>query len=183
MVPTPAERQGQILAWLRDAPLLRIDHLAERLHVSTMTIHRDLDTLTAMGLVEKVYGGVRLPDPYRNTTDICHMCEGPVKPRLHFVITTSADQTVRACCAHCGLLLLNVIPDIASALLKDFLYGKIINVRQAYFLIGSRVAPCCEPGVLAFANQDDAQDFQRAFGGEVMDFERAYHHLTEIHQC
>lgn len=183
MVATPTERQEKILSWLQDAPMLRIEHLSEQLQVSTMTVHRDLDILVERGLVEKVHGGVRLPPPHLSAIDRCQMCAQPVKPRLHFSITSSNGQTMLACCAHCGLLLLNMTSDIASVLLKDFLYGRIINARQAQFLIGSRVAPCCEPGVLAFSSQEDAQDFQRAFGGIVMDFEQAYHHLIEIHHC
>jgi hypothetical protein len=180
---TPAERHEQILTWLREDQLLRIDELAARLAVSNMTIHRDLDVLAEQGLVEKVHGGVRLPDPYTVPTETCRLCDMPVKTRLHFVITTKEGQTIRACCPHCGLLLLDSYPDVASALLKDFIYGKIVNVRQASFVVESRIAVCCEPSVLAFANTTDATDFQHGFGGRVMDFVQIRRHLSDAHEC
>ena len=181
MSSIPEQRREQILQWLREDQLLRIDDLAQRLDVSNMTIHRDLDTLVEMGLVEKVHGAVRLPDPYKMTTDTCHMCEMPVTPRLQFVVTTEDAQTIRACCPHCGLLMLNMKTDVTVALLKDFIYGKIINVHQAYFVLGSRVSICCEPSVLAFASETDAKDFQQGFGGEVLDFTSTRHKLSHSH--
>lgn len=181
MAYSPAERHEEILQWLKEDHLLRIDELAARLDVSNMTVHRDLDKLSEQGLVEKVRGGVRLPDPHVVTIETCHFCEMPVKKRLHFVVTTSDDQTLHACCPHCGLLLLDMKPDSISALLRDFIYGRIINVRQAHFVIGSRIAICCEPSVLAFASETDATDFQRGYGGEVMDFERARRYLPHTH--
>lgn len=177
---TPTERREQIMSWLREDHLMRIDELAERLAVSTMTIHRDLDVLAEAGQVEKVHGGARLPDPYRVTTDTCRLCGTAVKARLHFVITTIANQNYPACCPHCGLLLLDTVQDVLSALLKDFIYGKIVNVKQAYFVLESRISICCEPSVLAFASERDARDFQKGFGGQVMNFAdtRAYLKVT-----
>jgi DNA-binding Lrp family transcriptional regulator len=179
----PQERQEQILQWLREDRLLRIDELSQRLDVSYMTIHRDLDALVEMELVEKVHGGVRLLDPYRLTTDVCHLCQMPVQPRLRFVMTTPDGDSLRACCAHCGLLLLNTHAQFASALLRDFLHGKIINVLQAYFVVESRITTCCKPGVLAFADEIDAHDFQRGFGGEVMTYTQVREHLVHGHHC
>jgi len=181
MTSIPEQRREQILTWLKDDQLLRIDDLTQRLDVSHMTVHRDLDALVEMGLVEKVHGAVRLPDPYKITTDTCHLCEMPVKPRLQFVITTQAGQTLRACCPHCGMMLLALQSDVAMALLRDFIYGRVVNVRQAYFVVESRVALCCEPSVIAFATKLDARNFQRGFGGEVLDFEQTRHQLKEAH--
>lgn len=181
MSTIPEQRRDQILIWLRADHLLRIDELAQRLDVSNMTIHRDLDTLMAAGLVEKVHGAVRLPNAYKVTTDVCHLCEMPVKPRLQFMITTQSGQTLRACCAHCGVLLLDIHTDVATVLLRDFLYGRMINAHQAHFVLRSRISVCCEPSVLAFATLEDAQDFERGFGGEVLSFAEIRHKLDESH--
>lgn len=183
MTSIPERRREQILTWLKDDQLLRIDDLAQRLDVSHMTVHRDLDMLAEMGLVEKVHGAVRLPDPHKITTDTCHLCEMPVKPRLQFVITTSSGQTLRACCPHCGMMLLGLQPDVTIALLRDFIYGRVVNVLQAYFVIKSRVALCCEPSVIAFATEDDARDFQSGFGGEVLNFTETCQILKQSHHC
>jgi DNA-binding transcriptional ArsR family regulator len=181
MVDLPAKRRDQILEWLREDSPLRIDVLAERLDVSIMTVHRDLNALAEMGLVEKVHGGVQLPDPHTVTAATCGMCHMRVKPRLHFVITTAARETERACCPHCGLLLLAREAQDATALLRDFIYGHIVNVRQAYFVVESRIAICCKPSVLAFANEEDARSFRRGFGGRVMDFAAATRYLADTH--
>ena len=177
----PEQRREQIIQWLREDQVLRVDELAQRLAVSNMTIHRDLDALVEMNLVEKVHGGVRLPDPQITTTKACHLCGMPLKSRLQFVITTQDGTTIRACCPHCGFLLFTMTPQVSMALVQDFIYGRIINVRQAYFVLGSRVSLCCEPGLLAFGSQADANDFQRGFGGETLDFDTALRQLTDAH--
>ncbi len=179
---TPTERREQMMVWLREDHLIRIDDLARRLNVSQMTVHRDLDALVETGQVEKVHGAARLPDPNRVTAETCRLCGMPTPTRFHFVITTLDNQTLTACCAHCGFLLLDTLPNVLSTLLKDFIYSKIINARQAYFVLESRISICCEPSVLAFASETDARDFQKGFGGQVMDFEKTRAYLHKAHQ-
>ena len=177
----PSERRGQILAWLKEDQVLRVDDLAARLDVSNMTVHRDLNALAEMGLVEKVHGGARLPDPHLITTEACTMCGMPIKTRMQFVVTTEDNKTIRACCPHCGLLMVSARQDIATALLRDFIYGRIINVRQAYYVVESRISICCQPSVLAFASEADASDFQKGFGGQVLGFDQTQHYLANSH--
>jgi DeoR/GlpR family transcriptional regulator of sugar metabolism len=51
------QRQERILEALRASGGVRVSDLTEQLHVSYMTIRRDLDALAERGLVEKVHGG------------------------------------------------------------------------------------------------------------------------------
>ncbi len=183
MTSVPEQRRTRILEWLKGETLLRIDELAQRLDVSLMTVHRDLDTLAEMGLVEKVHGAVRLPNAHKVTTDACYLCGQPIKPRLKFVVTTQDGQTLHACCAHCGIMLLTMRSDVTMALLRDFIYDKVVNARQAYFVVQSRISLCCEPSVIAFANERDARDFQTGFGGNVLDFTEALRSLQDAHHC
>ncbi|MDA0243739.1 MAG: DeoR family transcriptional regulator [Chloroflexi bacterium] len=181
MTNTPAERREKILGWLKDENLMRIDVLAERLRVSAMTVHRDVIALAEEGLVERVHGGVQRPSSNSVMLEVCSLCQMPVRPRLQFSLTTKANEQLRTCCAHCGLLLLAGRDDIETALLREFIYGRMINALQAYFVIGSRISLCCEPSVLAFSSQEDAADFQRGFGGRVLDFWEASQHLSDTH--
>jgi DeoR/GlpR family transcriptional regulator of sugar metabolism len=52
-------RRAQIVDLVQAQGFQRIDELAERLSVSAMTIHRDLDDLVEQGLVRKVRGGAQ----------------------------------------------------------------------------------------------------------------------------
>ena len=51
------KRQGAIIAELRASPAIRIVELAHEHDVSTETIRRDLDELSAAGLINRTYGG------------------------------------------------------------------------------------------------------------------------------
>ncbi|MBY8974800.1 DeoR/GlpR transcriptional regulator [Rhodobacteraceae bacterium NNCM2] len=50
-------RHRRILAELELKPSLRVSELADRLAVSQETVRRDLDAMTAEGLVDRTYGG------------------------------------------------------------------------------------------------------------------------------
>ena len=50
-------RQGRILDAVREHGTVRVVDLSHSLDVSEMTVRRDLETLAAQGLVEKVHGG------------------------------------------------------------------------------------------------------------------------------
>lgn len=59
------QRQALILQELTAAGAVRVSDLVRRLGVSDMTIRRDLDSLAARGLIDKVHGGATLPEPVR----------------------------------------------------------------------------------------------------------------------
>lgn len=52
-----AHRRSEIVAFVRSRGVARIDEMADRFGVSTMTIHRDLDHLDAQGMLRKVRSG------------------------------------------------------------------------------------------------------------------------------
>jgi DeoR/GlpR family transcriptional regulator of sugar metabolism len=55
------QRQKLILTEIRRLGAVRVSDLTELLAVSEMTVRRDLDSLAAAGLVEKVHGGATAP--------------------------------------------------------------------------------------------------------------------------
>jgi DNA-binding Lrp family transcriptional regulator len=177
MIPTA--RQSQVVQWLGEQQSLTIEELAERLGVSVMTVHRDLDALAREGLVVKVHGGVTLAER-RSQLDAqsCALCHMGVQSRTAFVIQAENGDRVSACCPHCGVLLLHDTPSAVSVLAKDFLYGRTINAAQAFYLVDSSVSACCVPSVLCFASHNDAERFQTGFAGTIMDFAGLKLHLS-----
>ena len=71
-------------------------------------------------------------------------------------------------------------PKVATALASDYLYGRMVNVRQATFLLGSSVDLCCAPSVLCFASETDARRFQLGFGGQLYTLEQATAQLNTL---
>ena len=182
MTDFPRQRQEQILDWLQTQGFATVEALASRLGVSTMTVHRDLDRLAKTGAVQKVYGGVELAKPaLQPQPPTCSLCHIEVPTRTTFVAQTESGEQFQACCAHCGLLLLAENPHVTSALARDFIYGRMVNVAQAVYVIESRVHLCCVPSVLCFISREDAESFQQGFGGQVMSFEEARNHMSHHH--
>jgi DeoR family transcriptional regulator, copper-sensing transcriptional repressor len=174
------DRQGKILDWLQTHPSAAIEEIRAQFAISTATAYRDARALVQTGLALKTSGGVRLaPPPDSPPSDgKCLFCGAPVNERAPFVFQLQDGSQRRACCPHCGLMSLNH-PKIVTALASDFLYGRMVNARQATFLFGSSVHLCCAPSVLCFASEGDARRFQTGFGGQVFSLEQA---VAELHQ-
>ena len=188
MSQLPKDRQRQILQWLREQGTLSIDDLAGRLNVSAMTIHRDLNELAQAGHVEKVHGGVTLAQRTSRTSEAAHecsLCGMLVNARTTFLIQRDQEQ-LYACCPHCGFLMLDDLAEVTTALVRDFIYGRMVNALQATYLIESDIHLCCLPSTLAFASYEDAERVQRGFNGSIASFAetrqflRSQHH-THLH--
>lgn len=176
-------RQARIIQWLQESQALGIKELAARLDVSEMTVHRDLNQLAQAGHVEKVRGGARLADaPAREgAASRCTLCGMRVQQRTLMTIQLQDGAQLQACCPHCGILLLQRHADVAVALARDFLYGRITNALQAYYVVESDVQLCCLPSTICFASRTDAERFQRGFGGQVMTYSDVLAHHSQQH--
>lgn len=184
MTQLASERQAKIIELLRLHGTVETNALAEELQVSTMTIHRDLNKLADAGIINKVHGGATLFNPVEMPTspDLCPMCNKVVKERTAFIMHASNGKQIRACCAHCGLVLLETMPDVKSILTTDFLYGTIVSISQTTFLMHSNITVCCSPTILTFDKPEDAIRFQRGFGGTLADFETARQFIQDSMQ-
>lgn len=175
MSPLSIDRQSQILELLRKHSSLKIDQIAKEMDVSAMTVHRDLKKLDEGGLVHKVHGGATIREIIEQPKAIetCDLCGAPLSGRSTVIIRLTDNKQLKGCCPHCGLELMESYKNISSTVIIDFLFGQVINIKKATFLIESDLKTCCSPTILAFASPNDAIRFQRGFGGRLADFETA----------
>ncbi|MDQ7031037.1 MAG: DeoR family transcriptional regulator [Ardenticatenia bacterium] len=168
----PAERRRRILERLAQRGRVTVAELSRELHVSPMTVHRDLNTLAARGMLRKVRGGA-VPATVHDPHD-CPMCAHMPDGRTGMTLHLRGGETWRTCCAHCGLWSLTIHgEEIVAAVVPDFLTGRTVNAHQATYLVGPDVELCCVPTVLAFESPRDAARFQQGFGGQVATWEQA----------
>ncbi len=168
------DRQNQIIELLTERGSVQVEDLVNLLGVSKMTVHRDLDALEAEGRLRKVHGGAALADTAQSNE--CSFCHGTIPPDSRSKVTMHmADGTHHhACCPHCGLLELPSLGNtVASVLVTDFLYGRVVNARSATYVVNPGLSICCAPTTLAFQAQSDAERFQQGFGGQVLNLTRA----------
>jgi hypothetical protein len=178
---TLTDRQQSIFEQLQTRKSISIEDIEKDFSVSIATVYRDINLLVEAGLAVKTIGGIKLARPIEQLKPMenCFFCGGTVQNRSAFVIQMEDGSQNRACCPHCGLLALKR-PGAQSAFSNDFLYGKLVNARQAFFVFGSRISLCCEPSVLCFATEEDAYSFQLGFGGEILDLPQALARMQDL---
>jgi DeoR family transcriptional regulator, copper-sensing transcriptional repressor len=175
-VKTMTERQRYILDRLEKQGTVAISDLKAQLGVSSMTVHRDIDRLATAGLLRKLRGEVSLPD--RSITPpgragSCALCGGALSDHNMVLVSDDTGERRQACCAHCGLRLLQRSLPGTTALTVDFITHRIVDARQAVYVVESGVTLCCSPGILAFSSPEAAEGFRRGFGGARIDFDQA----------
>jgi hypothetical protein len=176
------DRQQQIHEWLQSQRTISIEEIQERFGVSAPTAYRDARALIENSLALKTNRGVKLPPsietPVRQDNK-CSFCGGEINPRTMFIFQMQDGSQRSACCPHCGMMALGQ-SGVTAALASDFLYGRMVNARQASFLLESSVSLCCEPSVLCFASEDEAQHFQQGFGGKIYTLEQAAQRVNQL---
>ncbi len=174
------ERQHRIIELLSERGAVQVDDLVKLLGVSKMTVHRDLDALEADGRLRKVHGGAALADA--TPAGECTFCHGtiPADSRSKVTLHLTDGTQHQACCPHCGLLALPSLGNtVASVLVTDFLYGRVVNARLAAYVVNPGLDICCSPTTLAFQSPADAERFQRGFGGQVLTLSKAIEVLRD----
>ncbi|MDQ1536243.1 MAG: hypothetical protein QOE58_636 [Actinomycetota bacterium] len=56
---TPPARRSELVRYVEEHHVAKVDELAGRFRVSSMTVHRDLDSLVRDGVLERIRGGAR----------------------------------------------------------------------------------------------------------------------------
>jgi DeoR family transcriptional regulator, copper-sensing transcriptional repressor len=175
-----SDRQSQLYEWLEATKQLQLTDIQDRFNISVSTAYREIRVLLEAGLVIKTKRGIRISPALsgKQSYEQCCHCGGMLNDRVSFIIQLIDGGSRSTCCAHCGLMSLNQ-PNIQSALTSDFLYGRMINVVQGYYILKSSVSLCCEPSVLSFATENDALRFQTGFGGIACNLDQAILRLNK----
>ncbi|MFN7065692.1 MAG: DeoR family transcriptional regulator [Aquificaceae bacterium] len=179
------ERKEQIVELIAQG-YRNVKTLAQHFGVSLMTIYRDVRELEKEGRIVRKHGELLLREEVGEIIEekipFCAYCTKPVERRLEVVYRLKRGKSLRACCAHCGLLLYKGVKeeDIESCMTWDFISGKPLSCFSAWYVVGSSALPCCSPSAIAFASQEEAQKFAKGFGGAVLDFERAMEGVEKL---
>ncbi|WP_457641706.1 DeoR family transcriptional regulator [Persephonella sp.] len=175
-------RKEKILEILKEKREVTVKELSNIFNVSEMTIYRDIKELEKEGEIKRKHGSVMLNTKENKetlTVDTCPICEKAITRSHPYKITVENVKIIEACCEHCGLLLHQKYADKeVSAITYDFITENPISALNAYFVVGSSAVPCCSPSVIPFASKEDAEKFQKGFGGNVMTFVEAYNEIT-----
>jgi DNA-binding Lrp family transcriptional regulator len=175
-------RKEKILEILKEKKEVTVKELSNIFKVSEMTIYRDIKELEKEGEIKRKHGSVLLNTKENRetlTVDTCPICDKPITRSHPYRITVENTKIIEACCEHCGLLLHQKYADKeVSAITYDFITENPISALNAYFVVGSSAVPCCSPSVIPFASKEDAEKFQKGFGGKVMTFVEAYNEIT-----
>jgi len=170
-------RQQEILKLIKQKGSLSIEQIRQSMGISQATAYREIQELSKMGLAAKVSGGV---SQIENVSTRCVQCRGETNARTTFIIEQKGGEKLSACCSHCGMMALANNANVNTAMTVDFIYGKMLNVSQAWYVLSSNVTLCCSPSILSFSSYDDAVRFSEGFGGEVMDFINAQNSINKM---
>lgn len=112
---------------------------------------------------------------FAGAKDVCPKCGKEIQTEnAKFYIVFKDGKKESYGCPHCGLSEINANPDkVKSAMATDFLRGKKIDAKSAFYLKGSSFGTCCEPYWLTFSSKDEAEKFSKGFGGTVMTYDEA----------
>lgn len=171
----PIERRKQILTWLEEVESLRVADISERLMVSEMTVYRDIAILVKDQSVLKTSNGISLIENTPDVSQGCAYCTKTIHNRLAVQFILTNQEIEQTCCMHCGLLRFNEIEArVSQVICRDFLKDTTLSAKRAIFLLESQLQMnCCQPEILAFASREQAQQFQKGFGGQLMTFHEA----------
>lgn len=181
----PVERQEYIKTIINERENIKISELSKLLHVSEMTIHRDIKPIIEEGLIVKSFGGISLvKQKVEEKEQGCIYCSKQIQDRVAFRLVCLDDRTEIACCAHCGLLRFKQLgSDVKQVLCYDFFRQTTMSAKMAWFVIGTSVdLGCCQPQVIAFEREEHAKGFVKGFGGNVCSFSEAVEKVFHIMQ-
>ncbi|WP_459940257.1 nitrous oxide reductase accessory protein NosL [Deferrisoma palaeochoriense] len=103
--------------------------------------------------------------------EVCAKCGMDLSAHAHtrFELVAADGTRLVACGVQCGILLARS-RGVQRAWATDFISGQRVDAGGAWYVFGSAAVPDMAPGLIAFARRDDAERFQKGFGGRVLDW-------------
>lgn len=100
----------------------------------------------------------------------CKMCGKPASGKTICRIHVSEGETGKTCCALCGVQMLKRLGSEKGGSTLCYSTGQRVDLKKAYYVVGSDVKICCSPSVLAFYSQEEAEKFVETHHGEIKKF-------------
>ncbi len=113
----------------------------------------------------------------------CAMCANSLQDHEKTTMTlmTKKKKRLLACCAHCGLLMAHKLKgDLVRAVTPDFKTGRLIDAKQAHYVVDNELVVCCFPSTITFTKRADAEAFQKVHKGVIMTFDQALANMTTV---
>lgn len=123
-------------------------------------------------------------------TELCWVCQREISPRVRVTLSLEDGRKVHACCPRCAVHYTEGSgPAVRTIEVSDYVSGRTVDLRQAFFVEGSDETPClahhhpmtdpggspmqvcydrCMPSLIAFASREGAGAFQADHGGTLL---------------
>ncbi len=107
----------------------------------------------------------------------CRVCGMWIDQYMHtrHVLTAADGTQVSFCSFACAARYLNKEKvDAAGLQAADFLTTDLVSAKDAFYLVGSDAPPVMSYiSIIAFASREEAENFQKSHGGQIMTFDEA----------
>lgn len=91
-----------------------------------------------------------------------------------YEITMKDGKKTTYCCPHCGLYVhATETAKVKGARARDLISGEWLAPAEMTFLFKSSAVPACAPSWIAFGKKEEAERFQKGFGGTIHTFDEA----------
>ena len=93
-----------------------------------------------------------------------------------YYVKMEKPRTYPLCSLQCvSMLLLNAKEKVVSIRTLDYFTSRLMDAQTAHFLYESRIIPkrSMRPYILSFSSKDEAVEFQKKYGGRLLDFDGA----------
>ncbi len=181
-------QKEKVLELVKSGKADNVAEISGILNISKMSVYRYVRALIRDNDISKTFNKLY---PYaHNVPDIKHTDSYPkcgvclkhiADERLTITVIWKNGKKFEFCCTHCAIMgILHLIGDldsVSSIMGRDFIYGNPLDLRNAFLLFKTDIIPCCSPPILVFAKLDDAERFQKGFGGAIKTFEDIMSHM------